>query len=214
MIQVYILLRCPRRQLFFRSPLCHAAPAETAEPHPSRKRARSAAQIRRLRQQSLEQTHALFTSHVDLHPRAGKGRKRLFHPQRTFGLFSKADFADLHRRRWLAELFVRDVKISPGMDALKCKSPAAAPSPKPTANAPPSSASTRTARSPHRLDHVYGRNHIYDLERAHGLERPFVRSRRNMALRVGLALSVMLATAAAWIAARKQENLRCLLRAA
>ena len=52
------------------------------------------------------------------------------------------------------------------------------------------------------LDHVYG------------LERAFVRSRRKMALRVALALSVMLAAAAAWIAAGKQENLRCLLRAA
>ena len=41
-----------------------------------------------------------------------------------------------------------------------------------------------------------------------------MRSRRKMTLRVGLALSVMLATAAAWIAAGKPENLRCLLRAA
>lgn len=32
-------------------------------------------------------------------------------------------FADLYRRRWLAELFLRDVKISLSMDVLRCKTP-------------------------------------------------------------------------------------------
>jgi len=32
-------------------------------------------------------------------------------------------FVDLYRRRWLAELFLRDIKISMGMDVLRCKSP-------------------------------------------------------------------------------------------
>jgi len=34
------------------------------------------------------------------------------------------DFADLYRRRWLAELFLRDIKITLGMDVLHCKTPA------------------------------------------------------------------------------------------
>lgn len=33
------------------------------------------------------------------------------------------DFTDLYRKRWLAELFLRDIKISIGMDVLKCKTP-------------------------------------------------------------------------------------------
>lgn len=33
------------------------------------------------------------------------------------------DFTDLYRKRWLAELFLRDIKISLGMDVLKCKTP-------------------------------------------------------------------------------------------
>ena len=37
--------------------------------------------------------------------------------------FPARPFADLYRRRWLAELFLRDVKISMGMDVLKCKTP-------------------------------------------------------------------------------------------
>jgi len=32
-------------------------------------------------------------------------------------------FVDLYRRRWLAELFLRDIKISLGMDVLRCKTP-------------------------------------------------------------------------------------------
>jgi len=32
-------------------------------------------------------------------------------------------FADLYRRRWSAELFLRDIKITMGMDVLRCKSP-------------------------------------------------------------------------------------------
>jgi hypothetical protein len=38
-------------------------------------------------------------------------------------LFAKEKFAELYRRRWHAELFFRDIKISMGMDVLKCKSP-------------------------------------------------------------------------------------------
>jgi len=38
-------------------------------------------------------------------------------------LYPKARFAELYRRRWLAELFLRDIKTSMGMDILKCKSP-------------------------------------------------------------------------------------------
>lgn len=33
-------------------------------------------------------------------------------------------FADLYRQRWMAELFLRDIKITQGMDILRCKSPA------------------------------------------------------------------------------------------
>jgi len=33
-------------------------------------------------------------------------------------------FADLYRRRWMAELFLRDIKITMGMDVLRCKTPA------------------------------------------------------------------------------------------
>ncbi len=33
-------------------------------------------------------------------------------------------FADLYRRRWMAELFLRDIKITMGMDILRCKTPA------------------------------------------------------------------------------------------
>ena len=33
------------------------------------------------------------------------------------------EFADLYRRRWLAEIFLRDIKISMNMDVLKCKTP-------------------------------------------------------------------------------------------
>jgi hypothetical protein len=32
-------------------------------------------------------------------------------------------FVELYRRRWMAELFLRDIKISMGMDVLRCKSP-------------------------------------------------------------------------------------------
>jgi hypothetical protein len=32
-------------------------------------------------------------------------------------------FADLYRRRWLVELFLRDIKLALGMDILRCKSP-------------------------------------------------------------------------------------------
>jgi hypothetical protein len=37
--------------------------------------------------------------------------------------FPKQAFADLYRRRWMAELFLRDIKISLGMDVLRCKTP-------------------------------------------------------------------------------------------
>jgi len=43
----------------------------------------------------------------------------LLDPQR----FPKAAFADLYRRRWMAELFLRDIKISLRMDVLKCTAP-------------------------------------------------------------------------------------------
>jgi hypothetical protein len=39
-------------------------------------------------------------------------------------LFPAQAFADLYRRRWLAELYLRDIKITIGMDVLRCKSPA------------------------------------------------------------------------------------------
>lgn len=38
--------------------------------------------------------------------------------------FPAQAFADLYRRRWLAELYLRDIKITIGMDVLRCKSPA------------------------------------------------------------------------------------------
>lgn len=37
--------------------------------------------------------------------------------------FPAKAFAELYRRRWLAELFLRDIKISLRMDVLKCKTP-------------------------------------------------------------------------------------------
>ncbi len=37
--------------------------------------------------------------------------------------FPKAAFADLYRRRWRAELFLRDIKTTMGFDILRCKSP-------------------------------------------------------------------------------------------
>ncbi len=39
-------------------------------------------------------------------------------------LYPAQHFAELYRRRWLAELFLRDIKISMRMDVLKCQSPA------------------------------------------------------------------------------------------
>ena len=39
-------------------------------------------------------------------------------------LYSTADLARLYRRRWQAELFIRDIKATLGMDELKCKTPA------------------------------------------------------------------------------------------
>jgi hypothetical protein len=38
-------------------------------------------------------------------------------------LFPKKAFVDLYRRRWNAELFLRDIKISLHMDVLRCKTP-------------------------------------------------------------------------------------------
>jgi len=38
--------------------------------------------------------------------------------------FPATAFAELYRRRWLAELFLRDIKITLGMDILRCKTPA------------------------------------------------------------------------------------------
>lgn len=35
----------------------------------------------------------------------------------------KHAFAQLYRRRWMAELFLRDIKITMGMDVLRCKTP-------------------------------------------------------------------------------------------
>ena len=43
----------------------------------------------------------------------------LLDPQR----FPTSAFADLYRRRWNAELFLRDIKITMGMDILRCKTP-------------------------------------------------------------------------------------------
>lgn len=37
--------------------------------------------------------------------------------------FPKTAIAELYRRRWIAELFLRDIKISLGMDVLRCKTP-------------------------------------------------------------------------------------------
>jgi len=37
--------------------------------------------------------------------------------------FPAQDLADLYRRRWQAELFLRDIKTTMGMDLLRCKSP-------------------------------------------------------------------------------------------
>jgi len=37
--------------------------------------------------------------------------------------FSTNDFAELYRKRWMAELFLRDIKTTLGMDILRCKSP-------------------------------------------------------------------------------------------
>lgn len=38
--------------------------------------------------------------------------------------FPKDAFVELYRKRWMAELFLKDIKISRGMDVLKCKTPA------------------------------------------------------------------------------------------
>lgn len=38
-------------------------------------------------------------------------------------LFPKKAFVDLYRRRWNAELYLRDIKISLHMDVLRCKTP-------------------------------------------------------------------------------------------
>ena len=38
--------------------------------------------------------------------------------------FRAEAFADLYRRRWQAELFLRDIKTTMGMDILRCKTPA------------------------------------------------------------------------------------------
>lgn len=38
--------------------------------------------------------------------------------------FPTRAFADLYRRRWMAELFLRDIKTSLGMDILRCQTPA------------------------------------------------------------------------------------------
>ena len=37
--------------------------------------------------------------------------------------FPARTFADLYRLRWMAELFLRDIKTSQGMDILRCKTP-------------------------------------------------------------------------------------------
>lgn len=37
--------------------------------------------------------------------------------------FPAAAFAELYQRRWLVELFLRDIKITLGMDILRCKTP-------------------------------------------------------------------------------------------
>ena len=38
--------------------------------------------------------------------------------------FPAEAFADLYRRRWMAELYLRDIKTTLGMDILRCKTPA------------------------------------------------------------------------------------------
>jgi len=37
--------------------------------------------------------------------------------------YSATSLADLYRRRWMAELFLRDIKTTMGMDILRCKTP-------------------------------------------------------------------------------------------
>jgi hypothetical protein len=37
--------------------------------------------------------------------------------------YPKEDLAQLYRRRWMAELYLRDIKITMGMDILRCKTP-------------------------------------------------------------------------------------------
>jgi len=37
--------------------------------------------------------------------------------------YPKEDLAQLYRRRWMAELYLRDIKITLGMDILRCKTP-------------------------------------------------------------------------------------------
>jgi len=37
--------------------------------------------------------------------------------------FPKGAFVELYRRRWMAELFLRDIKTTLGMDVLRCKTP-------------------------------------------------------------------------------------------
>lgn len=37
--------------------------------------------------------------------------------------YPKEDLAQLYRRRWIAELYLRDIKITMGMDILRCKTP-------------------------------------------------------------------------------------------
>ena len=39
------------------------------------------------------------------------------------GAFPTEAFVDLYRRRWMAELFLRDIKTTLGMDILRCKTP-------------------------------------------------------------------------------------------
>lgn len=39
------------------------------------------------------------------------------------GRYPKQAFIDLYRTRWMAELFLRDIKITMGMDILRCKTP-------------------------------------------------------------------------------------------
>ena len=39
------------------------------------------------------------------------------------GAFPKRAFIELYRRRWMAELFLRDIKVTMRMDVLRCKTP-------------------------------------------------------------------------------------------